>query len=92
MGTLDSGVFGCSGCSLRFGEAEPRSGVMAASGTVVNSLIVEPLVPSCSKVSEQAFTTSGASSFDVLSWDTYYRGKANFLGVLGPSFHYKHNS
>ena len=65
---------------------------MAASGTVVTSLIIEPLLPSCSKVSEQAFTTSGASNFDLLSWDSYYRGKAKTLPVLGPSFHHKHNS
>ena len=64
---------------------------MAASGTEVNSLIVEPLVPSCSKVSAESFTASGASNFDVLSWDSYYRGKAKTLPVLGPSFHYEQN-
>ena len=89
MGPLESSVFGCSGCSLRSGEAVPILGVMAASGTVVSSLIIEPLLPSCSKVSKQAFTTSGASIFDLLSWDTYYRGTAKTLPVLGFSFRHK---
>ena len=77
-------------CSLVW-EAKPIASVMAASGTAVNSLIVEPLVPSCSIVSEGAFTTSGASNFDPLSWDSYYRGKAKTLPVLGPSCLHKQN-
>ena len=66
-------------------EAVPTLSAMAASGTVVNSLIVEPLVPSCSKVSEGAFTTSGASNFDLLSWDSYYRGMVKSLLFKAPA-------